>query len=181
MINFKAEFKEGLKTADGGLLLTFITKARNISDKSILLLEGAKNGLNINISNYHLKRSLDANAYLWTIIDKIADKLSTTKELVYKELVKRVGVSEIMPIRTCAVERFIDNWQSRGLGWLAESLGQSKLPGYTNIIVYFGTSTYNTKEMARIIEECISEAKELGISTISQEELDKLANEWGVK
>ena len=51
MINFKAEFKEGLKTADGGLLLTFITKARNISDTSILLLEGAKNGLKINISN----------------------------------------------------------------------------------------------------------------------------------
>lgn len=47
--------------------------------------------------------------------------------------------------------------------------------------VYFGSSTFNTKEMAVFLEGIVSECKELGIETLPEEELERMAKAWDVK
>ena len=47
--------------------------------------------------------------------------------------------------------------------------------------VYYGSSTYDTKEMSRLIDEVVSRAAELGIETIPKNELAELEEEWGAK
>lgn len=134
--------------------------------------------LKVDIKQYRYKRSLDANSYCWIISQKIAEKISNTKEFVYKRAIKQVGDFEIVPIKDDAVEKWIRNWESKGLGWQSEILEKSKLKGYTNTINYYGSSTYNTKDMAKLIEELVFQAKELDIETITPEEKNSLIEKW---
>lgn len=134
--------------------------------------------LKVEIKQYRHKRSLDANSYCWIISQKIAEKIGNTKEYVYKKAIKQVGDFEVVPIKNDAVDKWIRNWQSKGLGWQSETLEKSKLEGYTNTINYYGSSTYNTFEMAKLIEELVFQAKELDIETITPDEKEKLINQW---
>lgn len=127
------------------------------------------------------KRSLDANSYCWALCDLIAQKLHTTKVEIYQKAIKEVGVFDTIPVRDDAVERWIANWDKNGLGWVCELIGKSKWKGYTNIQIYFGSSTYGTKEMARLIDNLVFWAQELGIPTESKERIEKLKEEWGNK
>lgn len=179
MFSFKGNIKDMVRTFENEAIITITTNASNLSWEELKGLEDAKNGLKIDISKWREKRSLDSNAYAWVLLDKIAEKTRNTKENIYREIIKRVGVFEILPIKDDAVNSFIKRWQSKGLGWVCDNLGSSpKLKGYTKIVAYYGTSTYDTKEMSRFLDEVVNEAKELGISTLDEKDLESLINTW---
>ena len=133
---------------------------------------------NCELKQHRAKRSNDANAYCWVIMDKIAALLNTTKEDVYCKAIKDVGVFTDTPIREDAVTQWIDNWESGGIGRVCELLGDSKLDGYVKIRNYFGSSVYNTKEMSRLIDWVVEEAKGLNIETLTPRELEELKQNW---
>src|SRR5690554_1779213 len=66
--------------------------------------------LTVEIKKYKKKRSLDANAYMWVLCQKIAEVIGSTKELVYKKIIKDVGQFEILPIREDIVDVWIERW-----------------------------------------------------------------------
>ena len=66
-----------------------------------------------------------------------------------------------------------------GLGWVCETLGESKVNGYTNVVAYYGSSVYNTKEMSVLVDNIVQEAKQLDIETLSERELSLLKDSWG--
>lgn len=125
------------------------------------------------------RRSLDANAYCFVLCDKIAKAIGSTKEIVYKHFIKQSGKFSILPIRNDAVEEWIGIWESRGLGWQAEVMRDSKFEGYTNVINYYGSSVYDTKEMSLLIDEIVTQAKELKIEVMSPGEIEQLKEQWG--
>lgn len=137
--------------------------------------------LEVEIKQQRRKRSLDANSYCWVLCQKIAEAIGSTKENVYKKAIREVGQFEIVPIKNEAVERWIEVWNSKGLGWFAEILEDSKLPGYKKVISYYGSSVYDTREMSVLLEEIIREAKELGIDTITENEKREMISLWGIK
>lgn len=180
MISFKGNIKEVVHTFENEAIITIISNANNLSWEELKTLQDSKNGVKIDIAKWREKRSLDSNAYAWVLMDRIADKTNTTKENVYREIIKRVGVFEILPIKDVAVESFIKRWQSKGLGWVCDNLGSSpKLKGFTKIVAYYGTSTYDTKEMSRFLDEVVNEAKELGIQTETPEQIAEMKSLWG--
>ena len=123
------------------------------------------------------KRSMSQNSYMWVLLDKLAEKIGHTKEQVYRVYVKDYGVFEILPIKNEAVESFRNKWKKNGLGWITEELGESKLNGYTKLVAYFGTSTYTTKEMSRILDAIIRDCNDLGINTLPLSDVLLLENE----
>ena len=125
------------------------------------------------------RRSLDANAYCFVLCQKIAEKIGNTKEFVYKQAIKHVGQFEIVPIRDDAVERWIEAWESKGLGWQSEIMRDSKLDGYITTINYYGSSVYDTREMSLLLDEIVTQAKELGINTMTPNEVKQLKEQWG--
>ena len=134
--------------------------------------------LNIEIKRYRAKRSLDANAYFWVLISKIQDKLNIPKEIIYRDLIKEIGSYEVIPIKNEAVDKFRQAWGKNGLGWITDTT-KSKLEGFTNIIAYYGSSTYNNKEMSRLIDLVIQECNELGIEIKTDAEIKSLLDSWG--
>ena len=124
------------------------------------------------------KRSLDANALMWTFCEKIAKKIGSTKEDVYREQVRQVGVYYPLPIREEAVKEFQSIWSTKGIGWFADEVDDSKLPGYKLCFAYAGSSTYDTEQMSRLIDNLLQDALALDIETKPQEEIENLLREW---
>lgn len=124
------------------------------------------------------KRSLDANSYLWVLCDKIAQKLGTTSEEVYRELILRVGVFEDVLVYDDALESFKRFWEGRGIGWICMDM-PSRIIGASKVRAFCGSSSYDTKEMSRLIDEAVSECKWLGIETMTPDQLAELKSKWG--
>ena len=150
-----------------------ISKLKEITEKDKLLKVDIKQDRN--------KRSLDANAYCWIISQKIARKIGNTKEFVYRAAIRQVGDFQILPIKNEAFEKWKQIWENNGLGWQCQNIGKSKLEGYTNTINYFGSSTYDSKQMSLLLEELVFQAKELNIDTMTPEEQEILINKWEEK
>jgi hypothetical protein len=160
------------------LLLSLLNK-NDLNDLQELktAIENGKQ-LSVEIKPYRHKRSLDANAYCWVLCQKIAEVIHSTKEQVYKSAINDVGQLEMLAIQEEAAEQFVSIWNSRGLGWYAEEM-DSKIKGCKKIVAYYGSSCYDTKAMSVLIDYIVSSAKELGIETMTPEELSRLKNEWG--
>lgn len=123
--------------------------------------------------------------------------LQTLKGMGYINLVVPVPLSEeeeinkIDPEKQYVVE--VKQWRkgrsndANKYAWvlcqkIAELLGECQnIKGYSNVRIYYGSSAYDTKEMSRFIDCLVSMAKDIGVETRPQEELDELIKEWGVK
>jgi len=132
--------------------------------------------LSINIKRWRKKRSLDANAYAWVLCDKIAKTINSTKEDVYRRAINAVGTFEPMIVEEKAFENFKRIWEKQGLGFLVEEV--SKQNKCVKVHCYYGSSSYNTKEMSVLIDYIVQEAKELGIETMADNELNAILEAW---
>jgi hypothetical protein len=135
--------------------------------------------LSIEVKPFRKRRSLDANAYAWTLIDKLAEKLDETKENVYRQYIRSIGGnSEIVCVKDNAVDRLCEGWRRNGIGWQTETF-DSKLNGCTNVILYYGSSVYDSKQMARLLDLIIADCKAQGIPTETPAEIAKMKALWG--
>ena len=142
------------------------------------MAETVNGDYDVEVKKHREKRSLNANGYLWVLCDKIASLALTDKETIYKMAIRSVGVFDVVCVREKGEQDLIDGWANNGLGWFAESLGQSKVDGCKNVCLYYGSSTYDTKEMSRLIDFVVEEAKGIGIDTATPEQLARLKEEW---
>ena len=137
--------------------------------------------IDIDIKKHSRKRSLDANAYCWALIDEIAKKTGLRKTDVYRHAIKEIGgVSDIICVMDKAVDRLRESWEKNGIGWQTDTL-PSKVEGCTNVILYYGSSTYDSKQMASLIDSLIQDAEALGIPTITDEQAEKMIGKWVIK
>lgn len=133
----------------------------------------------LTIKEHKQKRSLNANAYAWTLLDKLAVKTGIGKTELYKQYVKEIGGnSELVCVQNKALNDLISHWQAHGIGWLAET-ETSKIKGCTNVRLYYGSSVYDTAQMSRLINMIVQDCIENGIETYDADELDRLYREWG--
>lgn len=129
----------------------------------------------LTIKEHRKKRSLDANAYAWVLINKIADALRLPPVIVYKQAIENIpGNHEIMPIKEEAFDKFKAIWEAQGIGWPCKKLGKSKFPGYVNVQAYYGSSTYDSRQFSMLLDSLTQDCASLGIETKSQEEIDSL-------
>lgn len=134
--------------------------------------------LEVTVKKYRKRRSLDANAYFFVLADKVAAAMGTTKEEVYRHCIREIGgVSDTVCVRNEAVEHLREVWGQNGLGWQSETF-PSKIEGCTNVVLYYGSSTYDTAQMARLIDNIIQDCKQLGIETATPDELADMLSLW---
>lgn len=134
--------------------------------------------ISVEIKKYRKHRSLDANAMAWQMCTLIAKKIGSTKEEVYRQSIREVGEYTPLPIREDAVERFSEIWKTHGTGWFVDVVDNSKIEGYKLVFAYHGSSTYDTEQMSRLIDNLIQDAEALGIPTITEEEERSLLGAW---
>lgn len=164
-----------------------ITECRIAGDELILKTkdpEARRLAYNFQAGDYELvkqkrKRSLDANAYFFVLADKLAEKLNIPKEDIYRNCIKEIGgVSDVVCVRNDAVEKLCEGWRHNGLGWQTDTF-PSKIEGCTNVILYYGSSTYNTEQMSRLINNIVEDCKIQGIETRTPNEIADMLSLWG--
>lgn len=134
--------------------------------------------LDITVKKHRKKRSLDANAYAWILIDKLAERLNMSKEEVYRNVVRGIGgVSEIVCVQAKAYDKLAEIWCGKGIGWQTDKF-PSKIEGCVNAVLYYGSSTYDTAQMSTLIDHLIQDCKSLGIETLTPDEIAKLESLW---
>ena len=132
-----------------------------------------KDKLSIEVKPYRQHRSLNANAYAWLIIGKIADVLRAGKDEIYFRLLKRYGQSELISVLShVPIGNYVKYY---------EEAGESKLNGkdFTHYRVYKGSSEFDSREMSIFIDGVVSEAKELGIQTETPNQIAEMKARWG--
>ena len=149
------------------------TPRQEVADLQAVVEKGKQ--LSVEVKQYRQKRSLDANAYMWVLLSKMAAALNTTKDDLYIEMLDRYGVFTHVIVKPEVVERVKAEWRT------VRELGEVTVNGKTGVQLqcYFGSSTYDTKEMSVLIDGIVSECKEIGIETLPPDEVESLKALWG--
>lgn len=133
--------------------------------------------LRVKADKYREKRSLNANAYMWVLCQKIAEVIHTDKDSVYLQMLDKYGKCIHVVVRPEAVERF------KALYRVVRVLGDvtvNRQKG-TQLQCYIGSSQYDTKEMSILIDGIVSECQDLDIETLPPAEIEKMKAMWGVE
>ena len=155
------------------LNISIPTKYQNAVES---IVNGFKPTNEYEIKPYRERRSLSANAYAWKLADMLADKLHTTKEEIYRIAISHVGVFDEFTVSDeNAAKRFKSIWHNNGVGWLTKTINE------TTIQAYYGSSTYDTKEMARLIDFLQEECRIQNIEVRPKWEVDAMLEQWGDK
>jgi hypothetical protein len=165
-------------TETGKQKLTFtLTSKTDISDLKAIIAN--KKLLAIECKEYRKKRSLDANSYAWLLIGKIADVLRTSKEEIYIKMLTRYGQREKQLISIIAEEEAL-KMIYRAVDNHCCEVGESELNGKTfkHLAILIGSSQYDARQMAILIDGIVSEAKELDIETMTPAEIAELKSRW---
>ena len=163
---------------EGGWLM--VKPERDDLGKAMAVVRKHKDKLyDLEVKEHRKKRSLDANAYAWVLINKIADALRITPKEIYRQAIQNVGGNyEILPVKAEAADHFKQVWEAQGLGWPCVDMGKSKLDGYRNLRAYYGSSTYDTRQMAQLIDILVQDCRALDIEVKSEEEIASIMGAW---
>lgn len=175
----KVTFTDAKVQFDGGVWLCLKV---NESAPARGFVLGKKNRLyDCEVKEHREKRSLDANAYAWVLMDKLAEATNLPKDDIYREAIRNIGGNtETVCVKSKAADKIRSAWGKNGLGWFTEET-PSKLAGCTNVILYYGSSTYDVGQMSRLIDNLVADCKALGIETLPPERLAAMTLEWGEK
>lgn len=126
-------------------------------------------------------RSLDANAYFWTLVNRLADKLQIDPNGIYRAYLPDIGGNyEIIPVKEDRIEAWEKVWCDGHIGRMIEDMGPCRtVKGYHNVRTYFASSDFDSRQMARLIELVVADCKENGIETMTPRELEALVSRWG--
>ena len=131
------------------------------------------------------KRSLDANAYCWVLCTKLADRLSvttkikTTKEDIYRNAVRELGIYRDFPgLGTDEANTLRTAWEMLGTGWITEQVDFEADGDHIRVRCYYGSSTYNARQMSRLIDNLVQDCKAVGVETLTPAELARLKGAW---
>lgn len=147
-------------------MISFTGKVVDIKRKLFQLSEDKVYDVEIKI--HREKRSLNANSYCWKLCTEIASAINSDKDSVYLLMLKRYGVSDLIPISNqVPIDDYIKYYDI-----------ESKTDKYTWYKIYKGSSKYDTKEMSVLLNGIVSECKEMGIPTKEDLEIERMVKEW---
>lgn len=137
--------------------------------------------LSIEIKQHREKRSLNANAYFWKLLSEYSEEKRVNTIHEYKERVKRLGIFRRFRIETDNISTFEKMWTDRGIAWFCEIADTDYIGDveFKIINAYYGSSSFNSKQMSRLIDDLVEDCKEVGIETKTDEEIKSLLEGWG--
>lgn len=157
-----------------------ITVLLDTNNKEVVEELKSDEKLNISLKKYRKHRSLNANSYFWKLLQELCEFAEVDTIEDYKRRVKELGIFRRFRIEKDNIKTFEKMWTAQGIAWFCE-IADTEYIGNTEfkiINAYYGSSSYNSKQMARLIDGVVQDCKEYGIETKPQEEIDSLLRSW---
>lgn len=146
----------------------------------------AEKPLSVSVKEYSKKRSLNANAYYWTLVNAMAADLKITTSAMHNMLLRRYGAPESIGGKLCYVT-IPDTVEAEQKTLEAETYHVKPTSDvrvgndgtfWRTYLMLKGSHSYNTKEMTRLIDGAVSECRELGIETLPPEQIERMIKEY---
>ena len=164
-----------------------ITEARISGHDLILTLENpldaAKMCFRFQAGDYELiragkKRSLDANAYCWALINRISERIHEPPVEVYRRYIRDIGTKVVIScVRLEDLDEEVRTFTQGHIGRMVD-IGESRIPGCVVVHKKYGSSDYTVEQMSALIDAIVQDCMALDIETKSQEEIEKLLIQW---
>ena len=139
--------------------------------------------LTIKLSAYSPKRSLNANAYFHTLCREIGKKLERTETYIKNGMIATYGQFDLMENGDKWIIKtnldILKMWEQETIHTKPMGVKQENGADVYFYAVMRPSHTYTVKEMSQLIDGTVQDAKDLGIPTISDKEMEKLLNAWG--
>lgn len=132
--------------------------------------------LDITIKKHREGRSLNANALLWKCLTEIAQAMNPPQDKwkIYLYMLKRYGKYTYICVKPHVVEAVKKQWRE------CEEIGEISINGEkaVQMLCYFGSSTYDSKEFSVLLDGVMSEMQEMGLQLPMPEHVEKALKEW---
>ena len=138
-------------------------------DSKILTI---KIGIDEEVEVKKKKRSKNANSYLWKLLQELCFEMNLNTIEEYRKRVKELGIFKQWEIDSENVSTFEKLWTDRGIGWFTEKV--EEIGGKTIINAYYGSSSYNSKQFSRLLDNLVQDCRSVGIQTLEDIELEEL-------
>ena len=129
-------------------------------------------GLNEEIEVKRKKRSKNSNSYFWELLQKLCLEMNLDVIQEYRKRVKELGIFQTFELDTKNLATFEYLWSDKGLGWFIEKVDE--IGNKTIINAYYGSSSYNSKQMSKLIDNLVQDCKSVGIQTLDDLEIQEL-------
>lgn len=130
--------------------------------------------IDVSVKQFRRKRSLDANAYYWSLIGKLRFETGQRVTDIYRDHIKEVGNNSItLCLMNNVVDEFRAFWEAKGMGWVTQIL-PSKIERCTNVICYYGSSEYNVQQMSKLIDLRIQDCQAVGVETMTPSQIREM-------
>lgn len=167
---------------NGGFIISFHVQAVPSGVETLR----EESDLAISLKKWREHRSLSANAYYWVLVGKLSELTGQPNAVIHNMLLRRYGVAEIvggqlltvMVPDTDEAERETlekEIYHLKPTSKLKEGKDGRMFRAY---ILLKGSSDFDTKEMSRLIDGTIEECKEVGIDTLSTEEVRRMMEDY---
>ena len=142
--------------------------------------------LRITVKQWRDKRSLDANAYYWVLLSKLAEKVGNSKPRMHNQMLRDYGQDTVISgsltymvlPNTDEAEKMAEESETFHIRPTSDVREGADGTDYRTYIMMSGSSTYDTKEMSVLINGLVSECKEQGIETLPPDELARMMAEY---
>lgn len=169
-------------------ILTVTIESSQMDPAAAMKLSQA-DSLDVEIEKHREKRSLDANSYYWLLCSRLAEAMYVSKPYMHNRLLRRYGQIEIIGGQavyivipdTDEAKMEVDEAELYHLKPTSQVKTGKDGKMYRTYMMLKGSSAYNTREMALLIDGLVSECKDAGIETLPPEELERMMTAYGKK
>lgn len=135
--------------------------------------------LDISFAKHRNHRSKDANSMLWACLGEMAAALGTDNWSMYLYELERYGQFTHILVRPDAIEAVKRQWrETKVVGETTVTDPESGKPRtMIEMICYYGSSTYNTKEFSRLLTGVIDDMKQIHLPPPPSSEMRRLLDE----
>lgn len=137
--------------------------------------------LDIAFDKHREKRSLDSNAYFHALCDKLRQVMGISMAECKNHLIAAYGQVEYINDKQAVIKTNIEPSQMYTQEYLHVWCIKADPEGAFWYRVYRGSHTYNTAEMAKLIDGTVQECKAVGIETATPEEIRMMNERWGLR
>lgn len=167
---------------EGGNLI--IRPTKEDMGKAMAMVRKKKDKLyKLEVKEFYKKRSLDANAKMWALINEMSTILRLPPEEIYQGYIPDVGNNyKYIPSLPEDVESWTKDWCDGHIGRMVEDVGPCRttgLRGYRLLKMYRGSSEYDVPTFSRLLDLVLQDCRNLGIEVMSEREKSLLLEEWG--
>lgn len=122
----------------------------------------------VKITEYSDKRTKTMNSYYWVLVTQLANVLRTSKDELHAELIKRYSQRDyISLLANIKPSDYFPYYEY-------QSTFKHNNNTFRSYLVFKRSSDMNKHEFSILLDGLISECKEVGINTMTPEEIDKL-------